>query len=189
MTLADEIKTLDDKIKAHQAHYSLDREAAKIYALSSKELDKYDYLTGEDLPYKLGVIEQAKFEYLLLGNIFNKVLEEGDKKEGLLKRLKNVADKNEAQLKATEYQVEKQLKVIKNQGKNQLYAIIQAKLSNIPYLKSINLYNYVASEEREEVGKRIIDLGKSIDYQHRLYVSGDKVVYNFYAVKSMFESF
>ena len=49
MTLTDELKTFDDKIKANQAQYDLDREAANTYALSSKELDKYEYLTGKDL--------------------------------------------------------------------------------------------------------------------------------------------
>ena len=49
ITLVDKIKTLDNKIKANQAQYDLDREAAKISALSFEELDKYEYLTGEDL--------------------------------------------------------------------------------------------------------------------------------------------
>ena len=61
MTLTDELKILNDKIKANQAQYDLDREAAKISALSSKELDKYEYLTGEDLGYKPGVNERANF--------------------------------------------------------------------------------------------------------------------------------
>ena len=61
MTLTDELKILNDKIKANQAQYDLDREAAKISALSSKELDKYEYLTGEDLGYKPGVVERANF--------------------------------------------------------------------------------------------------------------------------------
>ena len=39
---------MTDKIKANQAQYDLDREAAKISALSSKELDKYEYLAVED---------------------------------------------------------------------------------------------------------------------------------------------
>ena len=63
MTLTDELKILDDKIKANQAQYGLDRQAAKISSLSSKEPDKCEYLTGEDLGYKPGVVEQAKFEY------------------------------------------------------------------------------------------------------------------------------
>ena len=38
MTLTNKLKIIDDKIKANQAQYDLDREAAKIYALSSKDL-------------------------------------------------------------------------------------------------------------------------------------------------------
>ena len=49
MTLNDELKILDDKIKKNQAQYDLDREAAKISVLSSGELEKYKYLNGEDL--------------------------------------------------------------------------------------------------------------------------------------------
>ena len=49
MTLTDKIKIVDDKIKANQAQYNLDREAAKIFTLSSGELEKYEYLTSEDL--------------------------------------------------------------------------------------------------------------------------------------------
>ena len=52
MTITDELKIVDDKIKANQAQYDTDREAAKISALSYKEFDKYKYLTGEDLWYK-----------------------------------------------------------------------------------------------------------------------------------------
>ena len=51
MTLTDEFKILDDKIKVNQAQHDLDREAAKIPALSSGELEKYEYLTGEGLGY------------------------------------------------------------------------------------------------------------------------------------------
>ena len=64
MELTDEIKILDDKIKANQARYNLNGEAAKISELSSKNLlDKYEYLTGEDLGYKPSVFQKTKFEY------------------------------------------------------------------------------------------------------------------------------
>ena len=43
MTLTDELKVLDYKIKASQGQYDSDGDAAKISALSSKELDKYEY--------------------------------------------------------------------------------------------------------------------------------------------------
>ena len=70
MTLTDELKILDDKSKANQAQYELDREAAKISALLSKELDKYEHLAGENLGYKPGLVEQVKFEYSPLGKFF-----------------------------------------------------------------------------------------------------------------------
>ena len=97
MTLTDELKILDDKIKANQVQCDLDREVAKISALSSKQLDKYEYLVAEDLGYKPGVVEQAKFQYSPLAKVFDKGLDEKDKKEGLLKRLKNIENNSERQ--------------------------------------------------------------------------------------------
>ena len=94
MTLTEQVKTLDDKIKANKAQYDLDRKTAKISALSSGELEKYENLTCEDLGYKPDVIQKAKFKYCPLGKVFNKGLDESDKKEGLLKRLKNTEGKN-----------------------------------------------------------------------------------------------
>ena len=72
----------------NESQYILGRKAAEILALSSKILDKYELLTGEDLDLKPSTIAQAKFEYSPLGKIFNKRLSEDDKKEGILKRLK-----------------------------------------------------------------------------------------------------
>ena len=71
--ILDQVKILDIKMKANQAQYNLDKEAAKISALSSKELDKYEYLTGEDLGYKPDVIQRVKFEYYTLGEAFKQV--------------------------------------------------------------------------------------------------------------------
>ena len=96
MTLTEQVKILDDKIKANKAQYELDREEAKISALSSGELKKYEYLTGKDLRFKPDVIQKAKFEYS--PQVFNKGLDESDKKEGFLKRLKNIEDQGEKQL-------------------------------------------------------------------------------------------
>ena len=45
MIVTDQLKILDDKIKANRAQYDLNRNAAKVSALPSKILDKYDYLT------------------------------------------------------------------------------------------------------------------------------------------------
>ena len=96
-----------------EAQYDLDRKAAKISALSSNNLDKYEYLTCQDLGLKPCTVKQAKFEYSPLGKIFNKGLDkDDDKKEGLLERLKNIEDKNKEQLKAIKDQKEVQTKVI-----------------------------------------------------------------------------
>ena len=86
MTITDQIKTLNKKILQNEAQYDLDRKAAKISSLSSNNLDKYEYLTGEDLGLKPNTIEQARFEYSPLSKIFNKGLSENDKEEGLFKR-------------------------------------------------------------------------------------------------------
>ena len=72
-TLADELKTLDDKIKANQAQYDLGRDAAEISALSSKDLlEKYEYLTGEDLRHRPSLLEKTKFKYSPLGMSLSK---------------------------------------------------------------------------------------------------------------------
>ena len=47
----------------NEAQYDLDRKAAKISALSCNNLDKCEYLTGEDLGLKPSTVEEAKFEY------------------------------------------------------------------------------------------------------------------------------
>ena len=52
MTVTDQLKIIDDKSKANQAQHDLDRLSAKVSALSSGELRKYKYFTGEDLWYK-----------------------------------------------------------------------------------------------------------------------------------------
>ena len=98
MTVTDQIKILNRKIKQNDAQYDLDREAAKISALSSNNLDKYEYLTDEDLGLKPSTVEQANFGYSPLGKIFNKSLIEEDKKEDVLQKLKNIEGKNEEQL-------------------------------------------------------------------------------------------
>ena len=124
MILTEQVKILD---KSNKAQYDLDKEAAKISALSSSELEKNVFLTGEDLGYKPDAIQKAKFEYSPLGKVFNKGLDESDKKEGLLKRLKNIEGKNKDQLDTIKDQGEKQLDAIKDQGKKQLDPIEKQK--------------------------------------------------------------
>ena len=63
MTITDQIKILDKKIMQNEAQYDLDRKATKISALSSNNLNKYEYLTGKDLGLKQSAVDQAEFEY------------------------------------------------------------------------------------------------------------------------------
>ena len=77
--------TIENQIKDEKLQYDINREAAKISALSSGKIDKYEYLTGEDiLPSgQQQIIEQAKFTYSPLGKAFNKqtkAIEEQGKK-------------------------------------------------------------------------------------------------------------
>ena len=113
MTITDQIKILNRKIMQNEAQYDLDRKAAKISSLSSKNLDKYEYLTGEDLGLKPNTNEKAKFEYSPLVKIFNKGLDKDDQKEGLFKRLKNIESKIKSKNK-------KELEPIKNEKQSEI---------------------------------------------------------------------
>ena len=85
MTVTDQIKIIDNKIKANQGQYDLDRLTAKISTLSSDELRKYEYL-----------IEQTKFDYSSLGKVFNKGLDDkNDKKRRTSEETKKHWKKNQ----------------------------------------------------------------------------------------------
>ena len=94
MTCKDQIKILDDNIKANNVQYDLDRMNAEISAYSSGDLPKYEYLTKKDLEYKPDATEKVKFEYSPIGKVFTDGLSKEDKskKVGLFKRLKNIED-------------------------------------------------------------------------------------------------
>ena len=66
--------TINDQIKDEKLQHDINREAAKISALSSGKLHKYEYLTGEDIlpSNQQQIIEQAKFTYSPLGKAFEK---------------------------------------------------------------------------------------------------------------------
>ena len=64
MTITDQIKILERKIMQNEAQYDLDRKAAKMSALSSNNLDKYEYLTGEDLVLKPSTINKLNLSII-----------------------------------------------------------------------------------------------------------------------------
>ena len=66
--------TIDDKIKDQKLQHDVRREAAKISTLSSGKIDKYEYLTGEEILSfnQKQIKEQAKFTYSPLEKAFEK---------------------------------------------------------------------------------------------------------------------
>ena len=81
--------TIEDQIKDEKLQYDINREVAKISALSSGKLDKYEYLTGEEIlpSNQQQIIQQAKFTYSPLGKAFEK-------------ETKTIKDQEEKQTKA-----------------------------------------------------------------------------------------
>ena len=86
--------TIEDQIRDEKLQYDVNREAAKISALSSDKIDKYEYLTGEDIlpSNQQQIIEQAKFTYSPLGNASEKqtktIKDQGEKQIDTLESLK-----------------------------------------------------------------------------------------------------
>ena len=81
--------TIEDQIKDEKLQYDINREAAKISTLSSGKLDKYEYLTGEEIlpSNQQQIIQQAKFNYSPLGKAFEKqtkTIEDKGKKKFML---------------------------------------------------------------------------------------------------------
>ena len=96
--------TIEDQIKDEKLQYDINREAAKISALSSGKLNKYEYLTGEEIlpSNQQQIIQQAKFTYSPLGKAFEKqtktIEDQGKKQVVALESLK-VPDKKLTSIK------------------------------------------------------------------------------------------
>ena len=88
--------TIDDKIKDEKLQYDINREAAKISALSSGKIDKYEYLTGEErLPSDQSrIIEQATFTYSPLGKQIEKQIKTIEEPGKNKLNLQNLLPKN-----------------------------------------------------------------------------------------------
>ena len=142
--------TIDEKIRDEKLQYDINKEAAKISALSSNKIHKYEYLTGEDIlpSSNQQIIKQARFTYSPLEKAFDiqiKTIEDqGKKQDDALNTLKS--DNNNKKLE------------IKNQD--------------------IIPESAFASEEiREEINK-IFKIEKNVDRQKQIY-DADKYKYDF----------
>ena len=154
MAVTDQHEILDRKIKLNEARYDLDRIAAKISALSSGNLDKYECLTGEDLNYKPSTVDQAKFDYSPLSKFFAIRLKEENEKEGFLKRLKHIEGKSEEHLKAIKR---------KNENIKEVTDFVEKPLSLEP----------------RAVTEEIKIIQRDIDYRKSKIIVGNSIPYDF----------
>ena len=112
-------------------------------------------MTVEDLNLRSSTLEQAKFEYSPLGRIFNKGLnKDEDKKEGLLKRLKNIEDKNEKPLE------------VKNKANENIKEVT-------------DFVDQPLSFEAKELIEEIKAIQKDVDYRKLKIKGGNNVDYDF----------
>ena len=149
--------TIEDQIKDEKLQYDINREAAKTSALSSGKIDKYEYLTGEEIlpSNQQQIIEQAKFTYSPLGKAFGK-------------QTKTIEDKGEKQIKAIQ------------DNRKQLISDDDCK-DKLLLLKEREIFKDIYNKRLD----KIEELNNKIDYDNLKYVverNGDK--YNFNEMKN-----
>ena len=133
--------TIENQIKDEKLQYDINREAAKISALSSGKLDNYEYLTGEEIlpSNQQQIIQQAKFNYSPLG-------------KALEKQIKTIKDQGEEQVKAIQH---KQIvNINKDDYKDKLL-----------FLKEIEIFKDIYNKRLD----RIEELNNKIDYNNLKY--------------------
>ena len=136
--------TINDQIRDGKLQYDINREVAKISALSSGKIHKYEYLTGEEIlpsnPQQ--IIKQAKFTYSTLGKAFEK------------------------QIKTIEDQGEKQIKAIQNQG---IVKTIKKYTYDDEDTPLISKQKEIFNEPADERLKKIPELDKKVNYDDLIY--------------------
>ena len=136
--------TIDDQIRNEKLPYDVNREAAKISALSWGKICKYEYITGEDIlpSNQQQIIEQAKFTYSPLGKAFEK------------------------QIKTIEDQGEKQIKAIQDQGHVKTIKKYDYDDKDSPLIsKQKEIFNELAEERFNE----ITELDKKVNRDNLVY--------------------
>ena len=146
--------TIEDQIKDEKRQYVINREAAKISALSSSKIDKYEYLTGEEIlpSNQQQIIQQTKFAYCPLG-------------KALEKQIKTIEDQGKKQVKAI--QDNKQLVNINKDDdyKDKLLLSKEREIFKDIYNKRLD---------------KIEELSNKIDYDNLEYVAVNSgTIYNF----------
>ena len=153
--------TINDQIKDETLQYNINREAAKISALSSGKLHKYEYLTSEDIlpSNQQQIIEQTKFTYSPLGKTFDK-------------QIKIIEDQGKKQVDDLEKLKPKEIKPIEGTSNNQSSAA--------------TIFNELISKRKELMNK----LYESVDYNNlKFEYVGPTEDVSFYGYKSSKELF
>ena len=147
--------TIEDQIKVEKLQYDINREAEKISALSSGKIDKYEYLTDEEIlpSNQQQIIESAKFTYSPVGKAFEK-------------QTKTVVDKGEKQIKAIKDN-RKQL-ISDDDYKNKLLISKEREIFKDIYNKRLH---------------KIEELNNKIDYEVESKVESSGDEYNFNKIK------
>ena len=133
--------TINDQIRDEKLQYDINREAAKISALSSGKFHKYEYLTDEDIlsSNQQQIIEQAQFTYSPSGKAFEK-------------QIKTIEDQGKEQVKALENLKPKEQKVIKDKFGDKLSMQKET-------------YNKLLDERLNEIQ----EISKGIDFNNLTY--------------------
>ena len=131
-------------------------------------MDKYEYLSGEDLGLKPSTVEEARFEYSPLVKMFSKGLDEDDKKEGFFKRLRLKSIENpqkiELIIKIKKMRIKKQQQQSNNiESKQQIV---------FDYLKSL-------SQEAKDLIDEIKQVHNDINDDKLLLIDSNKKMFNF----------
>ena len=119
--------TIDDQIRDEKLQYDINREAAKISALSSGKIDKYEYYTGEEIlpSNQKQIIEQAKFTYSPFGKAFKKQIktieDQGEKQvEALQDNKRQLSDTKDYE---NQFLISKEREIFKNIYNKRLHKI------------------------------------------------------------------
>ena len=152
--------SINDQIKDEKLQYNINRETAKIFALSSGKLHKYEYITGEDIlpSNQQQIIEQTKFTYSPLGKAFDKQIktieDQAKKHVDALEKLKPkeetkpIENKPNKQLKAAT--IFNELISKRKELMNILYDSVDYNNLKFEYVdptEDVNFYDYKNSKE------------------------------------------
>ena len=133
--------TIEDQIKDEKLQYDINGEAAKISALSSGKIDKYECLAGEEIlpSNQQQIIQQAKFTYSPLGKAFEKQIKTIEDQGN--KQVKAIQDKQVVNINKNDYKDDYKEKLLLSKEREVLKGIYNERLDRIEELNNKIDYN------------------------------------------------